>query len=263
MAKPRAMYINRELSWLEFNQRVLDEARDESIPALERLKFLAITGSNLDEFFMVRVGGLQMLADQDPGKRDLADMTPHEQLQAVATRARQMMRDQYTCFLEQIEPELTRHEIRRRVPAELNKEQRAAVGEVFAQDVNPVMTPMLLMPGDPFPLLVNQRLAMCVELDGPAVGDGPAFAIIPLGQRINRIVPLPSDTGYQYILLGDVVQMHLNAFFHGQTIRDCALFRITRNADLRVQEDSASDLSFRNAAGAQCAQTKCLRSPGN
>ena len=99
MSKPPPMYINRELSWLEFNQRVLDEALDQQIPPLERLKFLAITASNLDEFFMVRVGGLQMLAEQDPGKRDPAGMTPREQLAGISRRVHQMAADQYRCFL--------------------------------------------------------------------------------------------------------------------------------------------------------------------
>ena len=97
MPKPSSMYINRELSWLEFNQRVLDEALDRQIPPLERLKFLAITGSNLDEFFMVRVGGLQMVADRDAGKRDPAGMTAHDQLGAISVRVHAMVGDQYRC----------------------------------------------------------------------------------------------------------------------------------------------------------------------
>ncbi len=121
MSKSESMYINRELSWLEFNQRVLDEARDTTIPALERLKFLAITGSNLDEFFMVRVGGLQLLAQQDPGKRDPVGMTPGEQLQAVSRRAHQMAEDQYRCFLEDLEPVLARAGIHRIPPGQLDE----------------------------------------------------------------------------------------------------------------------------------------------
>ncbi len=126
MAKSHSMYINRELSWLEFNQRVLDEARDTTIPVLERLKFLAITGSNLDEFFMVRVGGLQLLAEQDPGKRDPVGMTPQQQLQAISRRAHQMAEDQYRCFLEDLEPALQRAGIHRVPTNQLNEQQRGA-----------------------------------------------------------------------------------------------------------------------------------------
>lgn len=242
MVKTPAMYINRELSWLEFNQRVLDEACDETMPPLERLKFLAITGSNLDEFFMVRVGGLQMLAAQDSSKRDLAGMTVREQLAAIAQRVHRMVDDQYACFLTELEPDLRRHGIQRLLPDQLSEKQRTAVDRIFAQAVFPVMTPMLLSPGDPFPLLVNQRLVLCVELDGGDTDPAHAFAVIPLGQRISRIVELPSAEGYQYMLFGDVVQMYLTQFFPNTKLRASALFRITRNADLRVQEDSASDL---------------------
>ncbi len=242
MGKSPAMYINRELSWLEFNQRVLDEARDHAVPPLERLKFLAIASSNLDEFFMVRVGGLQMLADQDPSKRDLAGMTAWQQLAAIARRTHRMVDDQYACFLEDLEPELGRHDITRLVPDQLDDAQRGVVEQLFEQSVFPVMTPMLLSPQNPFPLLVNQRLVLCVELGGSAGARKQPFAVIPLGQRINRIVELPSARGYRYMLLGDVVRMHLARFFPDTEVRDTALFRITRNADLRVQEDSASDL---------------------
>src|SRR5262245_11145846 len=127
MTEADSKYINRELSWLEFNQRVLEEAQDESIPALERLKFLAITASNLDEFFMVRVGGLQTLTKQAGGRRDPAGMLPEEQLQAISRRTHEITRDQYTCFLNDIEPRLREAGIVRIRPSELTPAQMAAV----------------------------------------------------------------------------------------------------------------------------------------
>lgn len=242
MPKTRSMYINRELSWLEFNQRVLDEANNASIPALERLKFLAITASNLDEFFMVRVGGLQLLAGQAPGKQDPTGATPEEQLEAVGDRAHRMLEDQYDCITHQLEPELEDQDIRRLRPEGLNRQQSAAISELFAGEIYPVLTPMVLTSDEPFPLLVNRSLAACVQLSETAETESPSFAIIPLGQVVERIIPLPSEQGFSYILLEDAVRMHVDRFFPGVKIADCAFFRITRNADLSVQEDSASDL---------------------
>ena len=242
MSKPTSMYINRELSWLEFNQRVLDEALDQEIPPLERLKFLAITASNLDEFFMVRVGGLQMLADRNPGKRDPAGMTALEQLSAISRRVHQMVEDQYRCFLEDLEPALAAAGIRRLRPAALDAQQMAAVDALFDNEIFAVMTPMLVCPGEPFPLLVNQNLVACVELAPSEASAGPRFAVIPLGHTIDRIITLPCHGQYHYLLLEDALQMHVQRFFPGLEVRDCTFFRVTRNADMRVQEDSASDL---------------------
>ncbi len=236
------MYINRELSWLEFNQRVLDEALDQTIPPLERLKFLAITASNMDEFFMVRVGGLQMLLEQDPGKRDPASMTPREQLRAISQRAHQMAAEQYHCFLEDIEPTLAENGICRLGGDQLTPRQAAVVLELFQRQVTAIMTPMIVTPGEHFPLLVKQNITACVQLARSETVAGPRFAVIPLGQSIDRVFPLPAREQYQYILLEDVVRLHVQQFFPGIEIVDCTFFRVTRNADMRVQEDSASDL---------------------
>ncbi|MHB8970166.1 MAG: polyphosphate kinase 1 [Pirellulaceae bacterium] len=242
MSKPSSMYINRELSWLEFNQRVLDESLDRRIPPLERLKFLAITGSNLDEFFMVRVGGLQMLGDRNPGKRDAAGMTAREQLAAISRRCHAMVDDQYRCFLEDLEPALAAVGIRRLSASTLDDQQRVAVAALFERDIFAVMTPMVVGLGEQFPLLVSQNLVACVELAPLQSSDEPRFALIPLGSTIDRIVALPCAGEYHYLLLEDVLQMHVHRFFPGLEVRDCTIFRVTRNADMRVQEDSASDL---------------------
>jgi len=235
------MYINRELSWLEFNQRVLDEALDQQIPPLERLKFLAITASNLDEFFMVRVGGLQMLRDQDPGKRDPADMTPREQLAAISRRVHEMSEHQNRCFLDDLEPVLAENGIRRVSAEQLTPHQADVVAEFFRSEICAIMTPMIVTPGEHFPLLVKQHLTACVQLAGEDA-DSPRFAVIPLGLSIDRLIPLPADEPFQYMLLEDAVRLHLHQFFPEIKIVDCTFFRVTRNADMRVQEDSASDL---------------------
>ena len=140
-AKPSA-FINRELSWLAFNRRVLEEALDPSLPLLERLKFLAITSSNLDEFFMVRVGGLQILAGQGSEKPDPSGLTPAEQLAELSRIVHQMVADQYACLLEDLEPKLAAAGIQRRKMDELSPEQDTYVEGLFEHELYPVITPM-------------------------------------------------------------------------------------------------------------------------
>ncbi len=263
-------FINRELSWLEFNRRVLDEACDTAIPLLERLKFLAISASNLDEFFMVRVGALQTLKSQGSTARDPAGMTPAEQLRAISTRVHDMVAQQYRCLQEQLEPELAKAGIRRLRPAQLDPRQRKACATLFDEEVFGVFTPMAVGLNEDFPLLANQTLNICVQL-APAAptrtaaselpqvaasGDRhesnqtepslpeyePRFAIIPLGRLKNRFITIPSRGGFQYISIEDLVAMHIDRFFPGESSVQCAAFRISRNADLSVREDMAADL---------------------
>ncbi|MBA4029510.1 MAG: polyphosphate kinase 1 [Planctomyces sp.] len=234
-------FFNRELSWLEFNQRVLDEALDPAIPLLERLKFLAITASNLDEFFMVRVGSLQMLRRQQNPSRDPAGMTPAEQLEAVSARTHQMVRDQYRCLLEVIEPALQADQLRRVSPAELTDRQHKVIRQVFDQKIYPILTPIGVPAKEDFPQLVNQTLNMCVRLQGDEPGTSK-FAVIPFGRGRERIITLPHDAGYSFILLENVLEQFVGSFFIGETVVECIPFRITRNADMELREDAASDL---------------------
>jgi len=244
MADPQAKtkFFNRELSWLEFNQRVLDEATDDSLPLLERLKFLAITSSNMDEFFMVRVGGLQMLRQRRSNKRDPAGMTPLQQLQAVSQRTHRMVEDQYRCLLEQLEPGLSQAGILRVAAGELDEHQQAVVQKIFDNEVFPVYTPMALYPEAEFPLLINKTLNVCVRLAPEAGGESPRYAIVPFGASPVRIFRLPADEGYRYILLEDLVSLYIGRFFPGETVVEAVPFRITRNADMSVREDDVPDL---------------------
>ncbi len=235
-------YINRELSWLEFNQRVLDEALDPQNPLLERLKYLAITGSNLDEFFMVRVGGLQMLAKRGKRRRDLTGRTPQQQLTDISRRVHRMIDDQYACLRDELEPGLAAAHLRRVRPEDLSSDQRAVLQRVFEQEVFPVYTPMAIQPGEPFPLLANCALHMAVRLEPESDGADPRYAVIPLGTGPARFFRLPSDQGYHYILLEDVVANFAADFFPGIPVREIVPFRLTRNADLSVREDVAADL---------------------
>lgn len=243
MTHASAEFLNRELSWLEFNQRVLDEARDQSIPLLERLKFLAITGSNLDEFFMVRVGGLLILRNRGVTKRDPSGMTPAEQLEAISQRAHRMVTDQYACFVQGIEPALAAAGIRRIRPQDMNERQAGAAERVFEGEILPIFTPIAVSSGDDFPRLVNQTLNVCVRLPAaPESGPGERYAIIPLGRSSRRFLTLHSEGGYSYTLLEDLVEMFVRRFFPGEPIAECTPFRVTRNADIAVRDDTAADL---------------------
>jgi polyphosphate kinase len=238
-------FFNRELSWLEFNQRVLDEARDENLPLLERLKFLAITASNLDEFFMVRVGGLQLLVEQGIATPDSSGMSPAQQLTAIRARARDMVAQQHTCFAE-LEQKLAEAGIRRVPGSELTERRAKAVEQVFESEIFSVLTPRAVSSSEDFPLLVNQMMHICVELapEGQSKGAGgqPRFAIIPLGRSLPRFFTLGADRGYSFVLLEDVVARFVAGFFPGEEVRGQAIFRITRNADFTLRDDLAIDL---------------------
>lgn len=243
---PEARFFNRELSWLEFNQRVLDEARDPSLPLLERLRFLAITASNLDEFFMVRVGGLQTLVERGSQKRDPAGMTPAEQLEAIGARVAELTHDQYQCWLNDIEPALEQAAIRRLRPADLSATQERLVRRVFNDEIVSLVAPLAVSGQDDFPLLLNRSISMCVRLERDSreePGEKEVrHAIIPFGRIPMRFVTLPSEGTYSFVLLEEVVEQFVTQFFPDEKLLECIAFRITRNADMAIREDLASDL---------------------
>ncbi|MDZ4848744.1 MAG: polyphosphate kinase 1 [Pirellulaceae bacterium] len=253
---PQTAFVNRELSWLEFDQRVLDQAMYDLVPLLERLKFLAITASNLDEFFMVRVGGLRVQRERQPDLTDPTGKTPAEQLAAIYDRIDQMIHGQYKCFLEQIEPNLKSEGFERITLSSASAMHQAAARRVFDEEIFPVISPIAVDPSAPFPLLVNLGLYLCVHLAARAPTESeeeemleqeehcraPHFAFIPLGKAISRFVTLPSEKGFAYALLDDVVAEFVEQFFPSDTVLECKPFRITRNSDINLQEDNASDL---------------------
>lgn len=236
-------YINRELSWLEFNQRVLDEAACRENLPLERLRFLAITGSNLDEFFMVRVGGLQLLAASQSGSADPAGLTPDEQLTAISDRTHRMVRHQYE-LLQEIETLLAEASLIRVQTADLVERQARHLDEVFSNEVFGVLTPIAVYADEPFPPLPGLSLAVCVRLEPPEDSEDRAsrFAVIPFGRNVARFITLPAEGGYHYLLLEDAVRVHVDRFFPREKIAECVPFRVTLNADLALREDQASDL---------------------
>ncbi len=234
-------FINRELSWLEFNQRVLDESAVAGHPLLERLKFLAISASNLDEFFMVRVGGLQLMCREGHGGRDAAGLAPAEQLELINLRVRRMISDQYARFGDELELELAAEGIRRVRHDSIEPAQETMLGQIVDDEIYSVLTPMAVGVDMDCPLLPGGTLCVSVRLDDDSDGS-PRFAWIPCGRSCPRLLTLPSDGSYAYMLLEDVIAWSIEKFFPGEKVLECVPFRITRNADLSLREDEASDL---------------------
>lgn len=236
-------FLNRELSWLEFNQRVLDEAADDTNPLLERLRFLAITASNLDEFFMVRVGGLQFLIEQGITTPDPSGLTPQQQMQETSARAHKFAQEQQAIYKE-LEAKLLEAGIRRLKGNDLSERRLKAIEQAFESEIFSVLTPMAVSPGIDFPLLMNVHLHLCVQLKAdPATPQQPRFALIPLGRTLSRFLTAGGpERGYAYALLEDVVGRFVDRFFPGETIEAHAAFRITRNADFSLRDDLAPDV---------------------
>jgi polyphosphate kinase len=243
-AEPKQRYLNRELSWLEFDQRVLDEAMDQSLPLLERLRFLAITSSNLDEFFRVRVGSLEMLVRQGVTRPDPTGLSPQQQLAAIRERVQNLVAAQYACYIDNLEPNLAAAGVRRVRADALNHAQRRLLRQVFDAEIFPILTPVAVVSAEDFPLLPNQTLAACVRLAPERGTDDEAerFAVIPFGPAAPRFISLPSESGSAHLLLEDAVQSFADRFFPGEEVRECVAFRITRNADVAAREDAAADL---------------------
>jgi polyphosphate kinase len=236
-------YINRELSWLEFNQRVLNQAQYAKVPVMERLKFLAITASNMDEFFMVRVGGLQLQEAQQIQAPDPSGATVTEQLEAIYSRVDKIISDQYECFLSSIEPILKSEGIIRVESARANALHKDSLQRFFEQEIYPVISPMDLDPDAPFPLLSNLGFYLCVRMASGEQDMPHRFAFIPIGKTLPRLIKIPGERGaYAYALIEDVITCFIEQYYPGKRVEECTAFRVTRNADVSVREDSASDL---------------------
>lgn len=238
-------FINRELSWLEFNARVLEEAQDSTNPLLERVKFLSIFSSNLDEFFMVRVAGLREqvfggVAAQDVPADGLRAMT---QLLKISQRTRKLVADQYTCFNDAILPALTAEGIHILTQQELDKSQKKFVNEFFRQRAFPILTPMAIDPSHPSPRFHNRGLYLVALLQRTS-GLGPTdlFAVVQLPQVLPRFVPLGPPGENTFILLEEILTAKLPELFGGYEIAHHASFRVTRDMDVDLLEQEGDDL---------------------
>ncbi len=237
-------FINRELSWLEFNQRVLDEALNPENPLLERLKFFCIVSSNLDEFFEVRVAGIKQQVETEAVERSVDGLTATETLRAVTRRVRRMVRDQYACWREQLRPALAKNGFRFLSFAQLDAADRKWIETFYASEVQPVLTPLAIDSAHPFPQLLNRSLNLIVKL--AVKGDGKSatrLAVVQVPRVLPRLVRLPRTDGrMDYVFLGRLIGHFLGDLFPGTKILGFWLFRVTRNSELYIDEEEVANL---------------------
>ncbi|GAP95119.1 polyphosphate kinase 1 [Leptolyngbya sp. NIES-2104] len=247
-------FFNRELSWIEFNNRVLHEAFDPRTPLIERLKFLAIFSSNLDEYFMVRVAALKEQVEAKVSKLSPDGRTPQEQLTLINERLRPLVAKQHQHFEEALRPQFSSHGVYLLDYIDLNQEQRSYLHEYFESQVFPVLTPLAIDPGHPFPYISNLSLNLAVVIKD-SVTDEELFARVKVPKVLPRFIQLPIDTQdlptsiaksratvWAGVPLEQVIAHNLEALFPGMNIQEYHPFRITRNGDLDVEEDEAEDL---------------------
>lgn len=242
-------YNNRELSWILFDHRVLSEARDKSIPLFERLKFLSITASNLDEFFMVRVASLKDMVNAGYTKRDIAGMTAQEQLEKIDAAIHELVGLQYSTYNRSLLPLLEKNGLRViRQHEQLTKEEAAFIDRYFEENVYPVLTPMAVDSSRPFPLIRNKSLNIGALLGKKSKPEELEFATVQVPSVLPRIVQLPRETAegdggiLKVILLEEVIERNIHKLFLNYNIVCAHPFRIMRNADLSIEEDEAADL---------------------
>ncbi len=236
-------YLNRELSWVEFNQRVLNEALRDDLPLLERVKFLAITASNLDEFFQVRIGGLMVMRRSGMKSPDPSGLSPARNLAALRQRILRMTEEQYRLFNEVLVPTLRKAGIRHLVPSDLSDEQATQIAATFEDLIFPLLTPLAVDPGESPPVVPALQVVVACRLLDPDTKI-TRHALIPIPDTIGRRVPVPLASGnHAFLLIEDLVATHAGLFFPGETVAATTCFRVTRNGDIAVQEDDAIDLA--------------------
>jgi polyphosphate kinase len=243
----RHLFINRELSWLAFNERVLAEARNATLPIHERIKFLSIVSSNLDEFFMVRVAGLKQQAAGGIAELPADGMIPQEQLNAISDRAHHMVTEQSRVWTRELVPLLSANGLNLLTRENLTLEQKAAARQVFQTQVFPALTPLAVDPGHPFPHLRNKSLNLAMVVRR---GDRrrkkevteSSMAVVQVPSVLPRLVTMPTTTGSAFLLLEELISMHASDLFPGFAVEQSFTFRVTRNWDIDVDEEESIDL---------------------
>jgi polyphosphate kinase len=237
-AHDSTLFINRELSWLAFNERVLEEAADRSNPLLERVKFAAIAASNLDEFFMVRVASLWHAVEDGDTAPDLAGLTSAQQLVAIGERAHAFVDRLYALLLADLLPALASHGIRVTAYEALEPAQRTTLSRHFRDGVFPVLTPLAIDVSRPFPLLSSLSLNVAVLLEPVDDGAPPRLAIVQVPAGLARLIPVPqTGAAHVFVLLEDLIRAHLNQLFPGQSIREATVIRLVRDAELELDDE--------------------------
>jgi polyphosphate kinase len=245
-----SLYLNRELSWIEFNKRVLEEAEDTTHPLLERLKFLAIFSTNLDEFFMIRVAGLQEQIYSGVTELSSDGMTPLEQMKEIRSRLIPLYKRQADVWRSTIVPALQREGIHIHTYGDLSTEERIELERDFVDNIMPVLTPLALDPGHPFPRLLNRSLTIAFRLiDEQDDEDDIKIAVVQLPSALPRLIKLARTGGHHYVLFEDIIRAHASILFPGLRVEESHLFRVTRDADVDIAEDEANDLITAVAEG--------------
>jgi polyphosphate kinase len=238
-------FINRELSWLEFNRRVLEEAQDRSQPLIERVKFLAIFSSNLDEFFEIRVAGIKQQIASETSDIGPDGLSPTETFDRIQKTVRQLVAEQYALWKNELLPELAKNGIYLREIAELPTKRAAWAHRYFQQEVFPMLTPLAVDASHPFPHLLNRSHNLLVRAKAQRGGE-PLHAIVQVPRAVSRLIALPrgkgADEPWEYIYLASLIKQHIGELFPGLIIDEVHAFRVTRNSDLYIDEEEAENL---------------------
>ncbi len=241
-----ALYLNRELSILEFNARVLEQAKDPATPLLERLRFMTISSTNLDEFFEIRVAGLKQQVAFRVAQAGADGLSAQETLARIGATARELVSEQYKLLNDVLLPALEQQGIRILKRAAWNTAQQRWIKRYFGQEVLPVLTPMGLDPAHPFPRILNKSLNFVVSLEGAdAFGRSSGTAVVQVPRSLPRLIRLPKDVAggpYDFVLLSSIVHAQVGDLFPGMQVLSCHQFRVTRNSDLWVDEEEVDDL---------------------
>jgi polyphosphate kinase len=239
-----SLYINRELSWLDFNRRVLEEAQDQLTPSLERLKFASIFSSNLDEYFMVRVGGLFRILEASLDHIDASGRTPRQELDEIAEKARELVNEQYKCFSDEVLPRLEKAGIFIHRIDNLDKKEIKRLDDCFEEQIFPILTPLAVDGGHPFPFLGNLRLnLMVVFKEASGIKVPQAYAFVEAPSVLPRLIPVNVEKGrHSFILLEDLIRRHIQKLFPGMEIKNVIAFRVTRCHDYDLQENEVMDM---------------------
>ena len=238
-------YFNRELSWLAFDRRVLNLCSRQEFPVLEKLRFLSIVSNNLDEFFEIRVAGLQQQLESGVLEVGFDGLGPREQLRRISAVTNALIADEYRCWTEELKPALAKEKLFFKVPRECSQQQKAWLEDYFQKNVYPALTPMAIDPAHPFPHIRNKGLYVLVTIANPQVRRAPGeLAIIPVPPILPRIIRIESNdqAGEHFVFLSDVVKHFAETLFTGYKVRNASVFRITRNSDLYFDEEETENL---------------------
>src|SRR5437660_515912 len=238
-----AYYMNREASWLAFNRRVLEEAEDHSNPLLERLKFLSIAASNLDEFFEVRVAGLVQQIEDGYAESGPDGLSRNEERELISSETHRFVEDQYRCWNDELRPSMAERGIRILGLHELDSTARSFVEEYCEQELDPLLTPVTVDPAHPFPRVINKALCQALLLRRRRRASESYMGVVTVPRALPRLIKLPSQGGTDdYISLADLVALHTARMYRGYDIVAQGSFRITRNSNLYVQEEESRNL---------------------